>query len=123
MTILRRGFGAMLLLVAGWLAWQSLAAIRYLSQQTGTLDGVIDDPAFLLPLAASALAWHGGLFALLALPGGGVVGLVGGVLYALYGGAILAMGGDQSMWLPKLVFGSVMIVLSLGLLRMPRRAG
>ncbi len=121
MSVARRFFGLILFALSVWIAWQIIPAIRFIAVQTGALGEVIQDPVFLLPLTATALGALGGLVAVFRLPGGGLLGTIGALVYILFGIATLMAGGDQSMWLPKLVFGSQLLVLALAVLRLPRK--
>ena len=116
----RRAFGLAVAAVCALLLWRSLEALLFQYRVTGTLDGAAADPAYALSVAGAGLGVAGGAMAMARLPAGGALAVLGGVIYSLFGWGALAYGADESLWLERLVFSALIVVLGAALLRMRR---
>ncbi len=114
--------GAALFLLGGWLVWIPLYPALLYINRGATIAETVVDPVFLLPMVRGVAAMTGGVLAMNALRGS--VWWAGGaaVLSLAVGGLIAAVGQGAVPYVPHLLFGLALAVLTAGLVRFPRAA-
>ncbi|MCU0731744.1 MAG: hypothetical protein MUE84_09155 [Hyphomonas sp.] len=117
--MIRRIIAGVLVLVAGWLAWQGLQGVLVLTSRGSPLAQALD-PIVAVRIGAASLALLGGLLAAANVKLGGVIALIGTLLFTFLAGAFIAAGTDSSLWMDEVIGAGVLIVLTGGLLFLKR---
>ena len=120
MTIARRMIGIILALICLGLLVISLRALFFIGFQTGDIVAQLYNPVFALPMIGASLGLLGGIIAAVRYPFGGGMGVVAGAIYLFFGVSVYLLGGGKEMAFPKLVFGMMIMLCSLAILRLPR---
>lgn len=111
---MRRIFALMLIATSGWLLYRTanewLGGVGHLLSPKAT--SLLDDPAFMFPMAGSLLGLLGGLTVFFRGPGGALIAIAGGVAVAGF-----ALNIDQTVeldhfWDNQLAVGVVMLMLA-----------
>ena len=111
---MRRIFALMLIATSGWLLYRTanewLGGVDHLLGLKAA--GLLDEPAFMVPMIGSMLGLLGGLTVFFGGPGGAMIAIAGGV-----GVAGFALNIDQTLeldhfWDNQLAVGVVMLMLA-----------
>lgn len=117
--MIRRVIAGVLILVAGWLAWQGLQGVLVLTSRGSPLAQALD-PIVAVRIGAASLALVGGLLAAASVRFGALVALLGTLLFTLLAGAFIASGTDSSLWMDEVIGAGVLLVLTGSLLFLKR---
>lgn len=118
---LRQITGIAIALIGAWLLWQGIQAVMLLTSRGSPLsDALLSPPTSLWRILAALFAFEGGLLVALRIRFGGALALTGSLLFAALGFVLMMLGTDSSIWLDEVIFGSVLILLSLVALRLKR---
>lgn len=111
---MRRIFALMLIATSGWMLYRTanewLGGVDHLLGPKAA--ALLDEPAFMFPIAGSALGLLGGLTAFFGGPGGAIIALIGGVAVA---GFALNLDGTMELdhfWDNQLAVGVVIAMLA-----------
>lgn len=117
----RRLLGLATIIIGIFLCYRSGSAMSAYASRSGDWSLVYTDPVFVLPFLVAIFVAFGGLLGLIAMRGSAIFTGIAVALYGLFIGAIVASGGDQSLWRFEAYVTSVLFVLTLLFILVPRR--